>query len=122
MPMQRRGVAGCDARAGVLMPLRGRGSHHPAMSTRPHVIGRTSARTTESGPARESTWSWVSARGLSIACFALYVIAQLGAVIAGWFEFADEQSQHGQTVTVFGDDGFAWTALEQTLQNWQSEF
>ena len=62
------------------------------------------------------------ARGLSIACFVLYGLAHLGAAIAGWLEFADEQRQHAQPLTVLGDDGYVWTLLEQTLQNWQSEF
>jgi hypothetical protein len=61
-------------------------------------------------------------RGLSIACFVLYGLAQLGAAIAGWFEFADEQRQHGLSAVLFGADGYVWTFLEQTLQNWQSEF
>ena len=64
----------------------------------------------------------IYARGLSVACFVLYALAQVGAAIAGWFEFADEQRQHAQPLTVFGDDGYIWTLLEQTLQNWQSEF
>lgn len=61
-------------------------------------------------------------RGLSIACFALYFAAQLGAIVTGWVEFVDEQQQHGSIATVFGDDGYVWTLLEQTTQNWQSEF
>jgi Domain of unknown function (DUF6766) len=61
-------------------------------------------------------------RGLSIACFALYVVAQLGAIVTGWVEFVAEQRQHGSGATVLGDDGYIWTLLEQTTQNWQSEF
>lgn len=61
-------------------------------------------------------------RGLSIAAFTLYAVAQLGSAVAGWIEFVDDQRQHGQSVEVFGPDGYAWTFLEQTLQNWQSEF
>jgi hypothetical protein len=61
-------------------------------------------------------------RGLSIACFVLYAVAQLGAAIAGWMEYIDEQRQHGSAIEVFGADGYVWTFLEQTLQNWQSEF
>ena len=60
--------------------------------------------------------------GLSITLFVLYGLAQVGSAIAGWIEFVDEASQHGQVATVFGDDGYIWTLLEQTLQNWQSEF
>ena len=61
-------------------------------------------------------------RGLSIACFLLYALAQVGAVIAGWVEFVSEQHQHGSAAEILGSDGYAWTLLEQTMQNWQSEF
>jgi hypothetical protein len=61
-------------------------------------------------------------RGLSIACFVLYAIAQVGAAVTGWVEFVDEQRQHGSPAPLFGSDGYVWTFLEQTLQNWQSEF
>jgi len=64
----------------------------------------------------------LGARGLSIVLFSLYALAQIGAAISGWFEFADQQRQHGQPLEVFGDNGYVWTFLEQTLQNWQSEF
>jgi hypothetical protein len=104
------------------MPLRRPRFQTPQVSPPPRATegNRTRAVPSRRSGARPS--SWVAARGLSIACFVLYAAAQTGAVIAGWFEFAAEQRQHGRPLTVFGDDGFAWTALEQTLQNWQSEF
>ena len=61
-------------------------------------------------------------RGLSLACFVLYALAQLGTAVAGWVEYVAEQLQHGSSPMILGDDGYAWTFLEQTLQNWQSEF
>jgi hypothetical protein len=61
-------------------------------------------------------------RGLSIACFLLYALAQVAAAIAGWLEFLSEQQAHGSTAEILGDDGYGWTLLEQTMQNWQSEF
>jgi hypothetical protein len=61
-------------------------------------------------------------RGLSAVCLALYLVAQLGAIVTGWVEFVAEQAQHGSTASVLGDDGYLWTLLEQTAQNWQSEF
>jgi len=61
-------------------------------------------------------------RALSIACFALYAVAQVAAAVAGWMEFGSEQRAHGGTIQAFAIDGYAWTFLEQTLQNWQSEF
>ena len=61
-------------------------------------------------------------RGLSIVCFVLYALAQVGSAVTGWVEFVSEQQQHGSGAQVLGDDGYAWTFLEQTMQNWQSEF
>jgi hypothetical protein len=61
-------------------------------------------------------------RGLSIACFLLYALAHVGATITGWVEFVSEEQQHGSTPEIFGNDGYIWTLLEQTMQNWQSEF
>lgn len=61
-------------------------------------------------------------RGLSIVCFLLYALAQVGAAIAGWMEFLSEQKAHGSPAPILGDDGYGWTLLEQTMQNWQSEF
>jgi hypothetical protein len=61
-------------------------------------------------------------RGLSIACFLLYAVAHVGAAVAGWLEYLAEQQAHGGNAVILGDDGYAWTFLEQTMQNWQSEF
>jgi len=65
---------------------------------------------------------WLAAYSLSIAALVLYVVTQIGAAIAGWVEFVSEQEAHGQSATVLGSDGYFWTFLEQTMQNWQSEF
>jgi hypothetical protein len=73
-------------------------------------------------PTSRSTRRWWTDRGLSIACLALYAVAQIASAVAGWLEYLDEQRAHQQAATVFGPDGYAWTFLEQTLQNWQSEF
>jgi hypothetical protein len=61
-------------------------------------------------------------RALSIVCFLLYALTQVGAAITGWMEYVSEQQQHGSPAEVLGNDGYAWTLLEQTMQNWQSEF
>jgi hypothetical protein len=61
-------------------------------------------------------------RGLSVACLLLYGLAQLGSAVAGWLEYVAQQRSHLQPATLFGADGYGWTFLEQTLQNWQSEF
>jgi membrane protein implicated in regulation of membrane protease activity len=69
-----------------------------------------------------SVRAWLWLRGLSVASFTLYGLAQLGAIVTGWVVFVAEQSAHGGQATVFGPDGYIWTLLEQTTQNWQSEF
>jgi hypothetical protein len=61
-------------------------------------------------------------RNLSIVLFALYAVAQVVMAIAGWMEYLDEQQQHGEVATVFGDQGYIWPFLEQTLQNQMSEW
>jgi glycerol uptake facilitator-like aquaporin len=61
-------------------------------------------------------------RALSIVCFVLYAVAQVAAAVAGWMEFLSEQRAHGSDAQLLGDQGYGWTFLEQTLQNWQSEF
>lgn len=72
--------------------------------------------------ARTPAGSAMALRGLSIVCFVLYGLSHLGAAIAGWFEYASEQQAHGSVVELFGPDGYAWMFMEQTFQNWQSEF
>lgn len=60
--------------------------------------------------------------GLAIVAFSLYALAHVGAAIAGWLEYLDQQQQHNQPATVLGDGGYVWVFAEQTLQNWQLEF
>ena len=57
-----------------------------------------------------------------MACLGLYLLAHVLAGVAGWFEFASEQRAHLEAPTFLGEAGYVWTLLEQTLQNWQSEF
>ena len=61
-------------------------------------------------------------RALSLVLIGLYVVAHVGAAISGWVEFVAEQASHQQPADVLGSDGYIWTLLEQTMQNWQSEF
>jgi membrane protein implicated in regulation of membrane protease activity len=65
---------------------------------------------------------WLRDYPLAIALFVLYAAIQIGAAVTGWFEFAAEQAQHQRPAELFGPDGYVWMLLEQTLQNWQSEF
>jgi hypothetical protein len=60
--------------------------------------------------------------GLSITLFSLFAISFVLHAVSGWMQYSSEQQQHGQEPTIFGDDGYAWSFGEWTLQNWQSEF
>jgi hypothetical protein len=65
---------------------------------------------------------WRQDYALSLVLLVLYVATQVGSAIVGWVEFVAQQTSHGETPKLLGDDGYIWTFLEQTLQNWQSEF
>jgi hypothetical protein len=60
--------------------------------------------------------------GLSITLFSLFAVSFVLHAVSGWMEYSSDQEAHGQQPTVFGDDGYAWSFGEWTLQNWQSEF
>ena len=60
--------------------------------------------------------------GLSLALAMLFVVSWLVQSVAGWVEFVAEQAQHQQTASLFGQDGYVWTWLQATFENWQSEF
>jgi len=79
----------------------------------------TTAVATRAAPRSRS---WLSTRALSVAVLGAYAVMQIGAAIVGWVEFVAEQQSHGTPAQVLGPDGYIWTLLEQTLQNWQSEF
>jgi len=59
---------------------------------------------------------------LSITLALLFLGSFLGHTVAGWYEYAAEQREHGSKPTLLGDDGYGWVWAEWTLQNWQSEF
>jgi hypothetical protein len=70
---------------------------------------------------------WVMRRflsdyGLSLALFAMFLGTWLVHTWSGWFMYASEQLQHGAEPALWGSDGYIWTWLENTFQNWQSEF
>jgi hypothetical protein len=60
--------------------------------------------------------------GLSVAIAAIFIVTWLVHSVAGWYDFAADQVQHGSTPVLWGDDGYIWRWLENTFQNWQSEF
>jgi hypothetical protein len=59
---------------------------------------------------------------LSIVLFVLFLLAWGLQTWTGWVEFADEQSEHGQTAEWFGPGGYIWAWAAATFENWQSEF
>jgi hypothetical protein len=59
---------------------------------------------------------------LSLVLFGLFLAAWIIQTAAGWVEFAAEQAEHGTDARLFGDDGYVWTWLRSTMENWQSEF
>jgi hypothetical protein len=65
---------------------------------------------------------WWSDYSLSLLWLIIFVASFIGSTVTGWLEFVATQHSHGQEPRLFGDDGYSWVLLEQTLQNWQSEF
>ena len=59
---------------------------------------------------------------LSLVLAALFLVAWLLQTASGWQAFASEQHAHGQAASAFGPDGYLWTWMEATFENWQSEF
>lgn len=59
---------------------------------------------------------------LSIVLFALFMLSWGLQTHAGWKQFVSEQRQHRQTAEWFGQDGYAYAWLQDTMENWQSEF
>jgi SNF2 family DNA or RNA helicase len=50
---------------------------------------------------------------------ALFLISIVGHWVAGWYEFVEEQSQHGEIAEA---RPFVIKMTRSTLENWQSEF
>ncbi|HEY7599247.1 MAG TPA: DUF6766 family protein [Candidatus Limnocylindrales bacterium] len=59
---------------------------------------------------------------LSIVLGAMFIVSWLIQTLAGWFQYAAEQTAHGAAGHVFGADGYFWPWAEATFENWQSEF
>lgn len=59
---------------------------------------------------------------LSVALAALFIVSWLFQTVAGWVQFAAEQAEHGQPAQLFGPEGYAWSWMQATFENWQSEF
>ena len=56
---------------------------------------------------------------LSITLAVLFLLSWLGQLVTQWFNWANEQQEHGQALEV---GQFLWQFWTSTLENWQSEF
>jgi uncharacterized membrane protein YhaH (DUF805 family) len=56
---------------------------------------------------------------LSVVLGLLFVTTWIGQLVVQWFNWANEQQEHGQPLEV---GGFLWQFWSSTLENWQSEF
>jgi hypothetical protein len=59
---------------------------------------------------------------LSLVLAVLFFLSWLFHGLTGWKAFLAEQKEHGAPAMFWGDDGFIWSFLEGTFENWQSEF
>lgn len=60
--------------------------------------------------------------GLAWVLLALFLVSWAIQTWTGWEQFVAEQTEHGQSAQVFGQDGYIWNWGEATFENWQSEF
>jgi hypothetical protein len=56
---------------------------------------------------------------LSVVLGLLFVMTWIGQLVVQWFNWANEQQEHGQALEV---GSFLWQFWTSTLENWQSEF
>src|SRR5919108_5961699 len=56
---------------------------------------------------------------LSMTLAVLFFLSWLGQLVTQWFNWANEQQEHGQALEV---GQFLWQFWTSTLENWQSEF
>ena len=59
---------------------------------------------------------------LSLVLGALFLLSWLVHGMTGWKAFVSDQKEHGAAAAFWGDDGYIWEFLKQTMENWQSEF
>lgn len=60
--------------------------------------------------------------GLSAVLAVFFIGTWLVHSVSGWYWFSADQLQHGTQPHLWGEDGFFWVWMENTFQNWQSEF
>jgi surface polysaccharide O-acyltransferase-like enzyme len=76
----------------------------------------------ESKTPRKRSGRFLSDYGLSVALAAIFIVTMLVHTWSGWMMYAADQVQHGSDPVLWGNDGYIWWWLENTFQNWQSEF
>jgi Domain of unknown function (DUF6766) len=59
---------------------------------------------------------------LSLTLGVFFIASWLLQTLGGWREFAADQAAQGQVAAFGGDEGYVWTWIEATFENWQSEF
>ena len=59
---------------------------------------------------------------LSLVLAALFIVSWALQTASGWVQFAAEAAEHGSEPQVFGADGYFWSWMQATMENWQSEF
>ena len=64
----------------------------------------------------QSVWKKYSYGWVTLGFFAITLV---GHWLFGWFAFADEQAQHGESATL---GPYLVLMMRDTLENWQSEF
>jgi hypothetical protein len=59
---------------------------------------------------------------LSFVLAALFLVSWLLHGLTGWRAYVAQQEEHRMAASFWGGDGYIWEFLEQTFENWQSEF
>ncbi len=72
------------------------------------------------GPSRLG--GWLRDRSLTLTMVGLFAVCAAGQVLAGWFDFNETATSHGQLaipLAAYVTSGHLWEAL---FENWESEF
>jgi len=59
---------------------------------------------------------------LSIVLLVLFLLTQFGLSVAGWYQFNEDQRDHGAATQSYGQYLQSYELLETTMENWESEF
>ena len=71
---------------------------------------------------RSSLAAWLRDRSLTLTMLGLFAVCAAGQVLAGWFEFNQTATSHGERaipLSAYVTRGHMWEAL---FENWESEF